>query len=353
MKKRVRTVTALAAGMIAGMAAAMSAGTAMTAWAGQWQEQDNIWKYQEDDSSFVEADWKEIDGSWYYFDEEGVMVIGDRTIDGRRERFGGNGVWQGTVSQIVEATVSTFVNSGPGAGQWEQDERGWRYVRSDGSSVSGAWEKVQGDWYYFADDGYMRANTWIMTDGKVYRVGEDGRMLTGPGKIQVDGIEYELNGDGSRVDPPKTEEDLQAEAIASGILASITNDSMSKTDKARAIYSYVRGHMTYSHVNTYPSNYTEAAAALYGFRRHSGNCYVYYSMSHFLLELAGMPNIRLVRASDGDHFWNLVNVDGTWYHFDATPRSSGGTWCLVTTDYLRSHSWGAHNYDVAAYPATP
>ena len=65
-----------------------------------------------------------------------------------------------------------------------------------------------------------------------------------------------------------------------------------------------------------------------------------------------MPNIMVTRASDGDHFWNLVNVDGTWYHFDATPRRTGGRWCLVTTGTLRG-TWGAHNFDVAAYPQTP
>lgn len=248
---------------------------------------------------------------------------------------------------------------GPGVSRWVQDEAGWYYELSYGNYVCGRWEKIDGRWYYFDENGLMRQDDWVTSDDKQYRVGEDGAMLEGPGTINIDGTDYELDEDGaataiSAKNPvlPKTQEDLQAEATAAGILTSITNDRMSKSDKARAIYSYVRGNMRYSNSNIFPSNYTEAAAALYGFRRHNGNCYVYYSMSHYLLEMADMPNLRVIRASDGHHFWNLVNVDGTWYHFDTTPYRVGGTWCLVTTGTLRG-TWGIHNYDVGAYPATP
>ena len=38
------------------------------------------------------------DGTWYYLDESGVMVTGERTIDGKTYRFGNGsdreaGVW--------------------------------------------------------------------------------------------------------------------------------------------------------------------------------------------------------------------------------------------------------------------
>ena len=197
----------------------------------------------------------------------------------------------------------------------------------------------------------MLAETWVDgEEGKHYRLGADGAMLTSQ-EIEVDGQKYTIEEDGNAVAqaPPKSEAELQAEAIAANIVGQITNSSMSKPQKANAIYNWVRGSMTYSHSG--PKG-DPAEAALYGFRRGYGNCYEYYAMSKYLLEAAGMPNIMVTRASDGDHFWNLVNVDGAWYHFDTTPRRTGGRWCLVTTGTLRG-TWGAHNFDVAAYPQTP
>lgn len=387
------------------LSVSLAAAAGGTAYAGQWEQAEGIWRYREDNGSYITGDWKEVEGKWYYFDENSAMVTGTSQIDGKDEHFGEDGAWAGETAaenagvedsesgeaaqpaeentgegnsensevpssggddsgsgaagpgyadpQAAPQRQYTHIEIGPGAPRWIQDEKGWWYSDPRGGYPAEEWVDIEGVWYYFDAEGYMLSDAWVTTDGKRYRVGEDGAMLTGPAQIQVDGISYELAEDGSVTEPPKTEEDLQAEAIAAGILASITNDSMTKVQKAQAIYRYVKGSMTYSHINTYPTNYTEGAAALYGFRRHSGNCYIYYSMSHYLLDLAGMPNIRVVRASDGNHFWNLVNVDGLWYHFDTTPRRLGGDWCLVTTNYLMSHSWSSHNYDVAAYPATP
>lgn len=339
--------------------AALSAGLAMPAYAGQWEKKEegiSSWRYREDDGSYVVNSWKEIDGNWYYFDGTGCMVIGSYLINGRTERFDGQGVWIENPSEeavISRYTVENDDGPGPGGSNWRQDDTGWYYQNFDGSFLKDGWQKIDGVWYYFDSQGYMMEDAWIDTDGKRYRVGTDGGMLTGQ-TITVDGIQYVLGEDGAVTDTiqEKTEEELQAEAIAAQIVASITTPAMTKPQKASAIYNYVRGNMTYTSGGLRPES-GEAAAALYGFRRHSGNCFEYYAMSKYLLEAAGMPNMRVVRASDGDHFWNLVNVDGAWYHFDTTPRRTGGRWCLVTTGQLQAGSWGAHNFDVSAYPKTP
>ncbi|WP_101877829.1 transglutaminase-like domain-containing protein [Lachnoclostridium edouardi] len=335
-------------------AAAISLSLTMPVLAGEWEKEEQgsvTWRYKGDDGSYLKNEWLETDGKWYYLDENGIMVTGSYIVNGKEEQFGTDGVWIDT-SKAQEASNAdnSLMNYGPGISRWGRDDRGWYYQNFDGSRVQNTWEEIWGVWYYFNGEGYMMENAWIDTNGKRYRVGEDGAMLTSQ-TITVDGIQYDLGEDGSVPVPAKTEEELQAEAVAAGIIASITNNNMSKPQKASAIYQYVRANTSYTYGGLRPES-GDAAAALYGFRRHSGNCFEYYAMSKYLLEAAGMPNVRVTRASDGDHFWNLVNVDGTWYHFDATPRRTGGTWCLVTTGHLRN-SWGVHNYDVAAYPATP
>ncbi len=241
---------------------------------------------------------------------------------------------------------------GPGeAGRWRQDEKGWWLLNWNGTYPADEWQKVNGKWYYFDSDGYMMEDCWLEKDGKYYRLGQDGAMFSS-GETEIDGIVYRFDESGQVVEGEPSqmpEEEREARSFAGRIVSQITDDTMTKPEKAAAIYNWVQGNMTYT--TTGPKS-GEAESALYGFRRHSGCCYEYYAMSHYLLEAAGMPNIPVVRASDGDHFWNLVDVDGIWYHFDATPRRLGGRWCLVTTGELRK-SWISHNYDVEAYPKTP
>lgn len=60
------------------------------------------------------------------------------------------------------------------AGQWVQDEIGWRYQSDDGSYLSNTWKEIEGKQYYFGSGGYMLSNT-TTPDG--YRVGADGAWI--------------------------------------------------------------------------------------------------------------------------------------------------------------------------------
>ena len=131
-----------------------------------------------------------------------------------------------------------------------------------------------------------------------------------------------------------------AETLADRVLSSITRSSWSDTKKARAIYRYVRGHCSYVDNGTH-SNYRGAAAR--GFIYHSGDCFTYYSMSRVLLSRAGIPNLMVKRYPFHEghrHWWNLVYVQGGWYHFDTTPRAAGGVFCLRTDAQLHAYSSG-------------
>ncbi len=237
---------------------------------------------------------------------------------------------------------------------WMQDDVGYWYQKADGSYPVSVWENINDEWYYFDETGYLVTDS-ILTfiDGSLCYVGEDGIRLRST-EIVYEDVEYVIDEDAvaeaSVKETPKSENEIAAEAYAAELVAQITNSGMTKPEKAEAIYNWLRANITYT---TSGPLSDEAYSALYGFRRRSGNCYEYYATAHYMLEAADMPNIPVVRASDGGHYWNLVNVDGTWYHFDATPRNSGGTWCLVTTGSLQANSWNTHNFDISAYPATP
>ena len=359
---------------------------------GSWQQDTKGWWYLLDDGGYSAAGWEYIDGDMYYFDREGYLVtnclvadsgyiyivdsdgrmLKDTSLHMNGTEYVIDSQGHAVTAAIYYASVGIGANSGEtaptgtghtlGAAQqtqggstasgWRSDDTGSWFVKADGSYPVDAWENIGGTWYHFDSLGYMEKDRLVSFPDGTYRyLGNDGAPVKDT-ELSLDGVDYTVDSEGVAVPkaPPKTENELAAEAYAANIVSQITNASMTKQQKAAAIYNWLRSNIRYT--SSGPQS-DEAYSALYGFRRRSGCCYEYYAMAHFMLEAAGMPNIPVIRASDRGHYWNLVDIDGTWYHFDATPRRLGGNWCLVTTDYLRRNSWSSHNFDVSAYPATP
>ncbi|MFR6347880.1 MAG: choline-binding protein [Enterocloster aldenensis] len=97
-------------------------------------------RYQKSDGTYVADSWLTIDEKSYYMDSNGVMLTDTITPDG----FYVNA--KGEKTKYI-----------PG---WQQDEKGWRYVKKDGSDASAAWvQNTDGQWYYFNMAGYMVTDT--------------------------------------------------------------------------------------------------------------------------------------------------------------------------------------------------
>ncbi len=281
--------------------------------------------------------------------------------------------WQVIVTSAALSLVLSFpamaVQYGPGTtGKWGQSEDGrWYYQNPDKSHPASQWVEIKKVWYYFDEEGYMKTG-WIQDGENKYYADETGAKVTDT-TLTIDGIEYTFDADGvckanykqPTVIPPeeeKTEMHHTVDAMADKVLAQITNAQMSKEEKARAIYSWVRGNLRY--VSTSEKG-DWVKAAYDGLRRKSGDCYTYYSISLALLSRADIPSIEVVRL-DGHHWWNLIDCGEGWYHFDTTPRSGGGTFCLLTdaqlADYSSKHvtrgmPYGSHGFETALYPPTP
>ena len=112
--------------------------------------------------------------------------------------------------------------------------------------------------------------------------------------------------------------DTMLDEAAQEVLDAIINDSMTKKEKARAIFDFVQGKIRYMG-NSDKSNYR--IAAIDAITTRTGDCYSYYAAARALLTVAGIDNLEVRRVCDtSDHWWNLVNCGDGWYHFDATPR---------------------------------
>ena len=142
------------------------------------------------------------------------------------------------------------------------------------------------------------------------------------------------------------------------ILNSILKDGMTDRQKANAIYNWVRYNIHYVGTSQKNSWYE---GAYDGMTHRSGDCYTYFSVSKAMLNYVGIENIDVTREytpkrPNRHHYWNMVKVEGNWYHFDASPRNDGARFCLVTTDtllkYSKTHT-DSHLFDPSKYPATP
>lgn len=135
-------------------------------------------------------------------------------------------------------------------------------------------------------------------------------------------------------------------ARADQVLANILQEGMTEVDKAWAIYTWVTEHLSFVGTSD-KSDWVQAAAR--GFNRGTGDCFVYYALSRALLTRAGFENMCVEKSASAGpprHYWNLVKVNGNWYHFDTCPNYTGYSYtCFLRTDVeVREYSEWCRDY---------
>jgi hypothetical protein len=150
-----------------------------------------------------------------------------------------------------------------------------------------------------------------------------------------------------------SKEDL--DALADKVLASIITTSMSKKEKAKAIFKWTKSNISYIDTSD-KSDWVKAA--IQGFKQGKGDCFVYFATAQELLTRAGIQNQGIIKINN-HHFWSLINLGDGWYHFDTTPRKGDNDFysLFMLTDaqieaYSRKHG-NSHVWDKTKYPATP
>lgn len=137
-------------------------------------------------------------------------------------------------------------------------------------------------------------------------------------------------------------------------------DTMSKAQVAASIYNWVKKNIRwYDHSN---KEHGWPAGAKDGFEQRQGDCFTYYAVTKALLDVAGIPNLDVVKVvtpetSQSSHYWNLVDVGGGWYHMDCTPRANAleDSFFLYTDAEMLAYSQqpvnkNCFNFDLDAYP---
>ncbi len=128
---------------------------------------------------------------------------------------------------------------------------------------------------------------------------------------------------------------------ASEILSSIIKEGMNDHEKLLAVHDWLVDNIVYDESLTYYTAYDALT-------RGVTVCQGYSLLTYRLLNDAGIETIITEgEVNTGPHSWNMVKLDGQWYHLDVTwddPVGGDGSisynYYLVTDDQLRKdHTW--------------
>ena len=134
-------------------------------------------------------------------------------------------------------------------------------------------------------------------------------------------------------------------------------DGLTQYEKVKTLYQYVIDRMTYKDLGT------KIAHSPMGFLFHGeGVCQAYAVSLHMLLERAGIESRYIIgsihedllnEGESGAHAWNMVKLDGNWYHLDATWDDEESSWEYFLVSDTRmgfSRSWDTEYYEKAESP---
>lgn len=148
---------------------------------------------------------------------------------------------------------------------------------------------------------------------------------------------------------------LKTAKKAKAVLKKIIKKGMSDYEKELAIHDYLVKNAKYGFLagNARPYSYLSYGVLVSG----KGVCNSYAEAMQLLLMMVDVESRIIVGTADKvDHAWNLVKLDGNWYHVDATwddpvPDEKGRilrTYFNITDKMMEStHVWKKENYPKA------
>lgn len=173
---------------------------------------------------------------------------------------------------------------------------------------------IDGKLYHVSENGYAidrYAKGLHEIDGGMYYVKEDGSFLTNDA---VGYLTFDANG-------RYTSGNATLDSYVDQALAVCTNSGMTKAQKLRAAYLYVRDHGAYlarPHQARGTTDWAEESA-LFMFEHKKGNCYCFAGQFLYMARRLGYNAYVVsggVGRKDSDHAWVMICENGVPYIYD-------------------------------------
>ncbi len=126
---------------------------------------------------------------------------------------------------------------------------------------------------------------------------------------------------------------------------SLIYNGMSDIDKVKKISEYIESKYEYDYTLKSTSVYTALT-------RTVTVCQGYSMTAYKMFNYAGIDNRIVIGTNNGaSHSWNIVKIDGKWYHLDITNNDStrSNRYFLVSDSFLENNRyiWSKSNYPEA------
>lgn len=142
------------------------------------------------------------------------------------------------------------------------------------------------------------------------------------------------------------------------VMTKTIKKNMSDLEKVKALHDYLVLNIEYDYKNYQNNRVPDDSYQIYGaLIKRKAVCDGYSKSMQVLLKKAGIPSIFVTGTADGEgHSWNLVKVNGKYYHIDATwddsvPNKPGVVnynYFLLTNKQLKKdHKWKEGNFPTA------
>lgn len=148
------------------------------------------------------------------------------------------------------------------------------------------------------------------------------------------------------------EQEADVDTTATTLIDHLALTGKTDYEKLTAIYSWICSHVTYDSENLNDSDYTLKYSAYAALIHKTAVCQGYAVLLYRLALMAGI-DARVVTgtANGGGHAWNIVKLDGKWYHVDATWDAGKATPAYYLLPGFSNHTLDADgNAVVSQYP---
>lgn len=387
MRKNMKNT--MKSGKLFAMAALMAVSSVLPTQAASWKQESGIWKWQKDDGSYEKNGWQWLDGNkdgvaeCYYFDSNGHMLANTKTPDGYQVNENGAWVENGSVqTKNTKTTTSVSVSADTTVsvpnGNWlkglGENSNKWWWMNENGSYPTNQWVWLDGNKDGVAECYYFDANGWAVMAGTT----PDGYQVDGDGRwVENNAVKTRKAVHSSTTNSKKSSSGGSSSGGSSSKGSSSSSSSNSSFED-----SYNDDSVRYGANDAYTGNYgkmtssqrQEVEDAIEQFKQEhdisskddlqkeleiikwlAGNCEYKsskntwtYSTAYSCIvngeaQCAGYADAFLQTAKacglearyvyNTTHAWNLVKLDGEWYHVDVTWEDSSAN-SLLKDKYI-------------------
>jgi transglutaminase/protease-like cytokinesis protein 3 len=162
------------------------------------------------------------------------------------------------------------------------------------------------------------------------------------------------------ITPPPKEKNVSTTEYARLVLSLIIDEDMTEVEKVRAVHDYIVLNTEYDKVNYENSTLPDISFSIEGVLWEGvAVCQGYANAFDLFMQLLNIESKIVVGSSleDGiSHGWNIVSLDGEWYHVDTTwddpvPDRKGEVqynYFLKPDEVMeKDHAWKKNGYPVS------